>query len=119
MISKIKLNSVASFKQETVLETDKRVNLIYGLNGVGKTTLSSFLYNQEKERFSNCSVEGLEANDSVLVYNQDFIEDYFYESEEINGIFTLSKGNATINKEIEDAKKTLEKLNILKIEKII
>lgn len=39
MITKITLNKVASYKLPTVLETDKRLNLIYGLNGTGKSTL--------------------------------------------------------------------------------
>ena len=42
MLSKITINNVASFKRSTTLETDKKVNLLYGLNGVGKSTLSSF-----------------------------------------------------------------------------
>lgn len=40
MIEKIKMKNVASYKQETILETDKRINLIYGLNGTGKTTIT-------------------------------------------------------------------------------
>jgi zinc transport system ATP-binding protein len=39
MITKINLNNVASYKSLTALETDKKVNLIYGLNGTGKSTL--------------------------------------------------------------------------------
>ena len=35
MISKIVLKEVASYRKEAVLETDKKVNLIYGLNGTG------------------------------------------------------------------------------------
>lgn len=45
MITKIKMNNVASYKNLTSLETDKKVNLLYGLNGTGKSTLSNFLYN--------------------------------------------------------------------------
>ena len=44
MISKIVLKGVASYKKETVLNTDKKVNLLYGLNGTGKSTFSEFLY---------------------------------------------------------------------------
>jgi len=41
MISKITIKDVASYKKEAILETDKRVNLIYGLNGVGKSTIAA------------------------------------------------------------------------------
>ncbi|PSD44229.1 hypothetical protein C7E23_03125 [Elizabethkingia anophelis] len=44
MITKINLNNVASYKSHTTLETDKKINLIYGLNGTGKSTLSNFLH---------------------------------------------------------------------------
>lgn len=101
MISKIVLNGVASYKKETVLETDKKINLLYGLNGTGKSTLSEFLYDQIGARFSQCRIEGLEENDTVLVYNQKFVQDTFYEPDGIHGIFTLSKGNADAKKIID------------------
>lgn len=110
MISKIVLNGVASYKKEAVLDTDKKVNLLYGLNGTGKSTFSEFLYNQTGARFSQCSIEGLEENDTVLVYNQKFVQDTFYEPEGIHGIFTLSKGNAKAQKVIDTASAEVKKL---------
>ena len=67
MISKITLNKVARYKKTTILETDKKVNLIYGLNGSGKSTLSNFLSNQDNPRFSNCIIEGLTIDNEVHV----------------------------------------------------
>ena len=110
MISKIVLNGVASYKKEAVLDTDKKVNLLYGLNGTGKSTFSEFLYDQTGARFSQCSIEGLEENDTVLVYNQKFVQDTFYEPEGIHGIFTLSKGNAQAQKVIDATSAEVKKL---------
>ena len=110
MISKIVLNGVASYKKEAVLDTDKKVNLLYGLNGTGKSTFSEFLYDQTGARFSQCSIEGLEENDTVLVYNQKFVQDTFYEPEGIHGIFTLSKGNADAQKVIDATSTEVKKL---------
>ena len=110
MISKIVLNGVASYKKEAVLDTDKKVNLLYGLNGTGKSTFSEFLYDQTGARFSQCSIEGLEENDTVLVYNQKFVQDTFYEPEGIHGIFTLSKGNADAQKVIDTTSAEVKKL---------
>lgn len=110
MISKIVLNRVASYKKEAVLDTDKKVNLLYGLNGTGKSTFSEFLYDQTGARFSQCSIEGLEENDTVLVYNQKFVQDTFYEPEGIHGIFTLSKGNADAQKVIDTTSAEVKKL---------
>ena len=110
MISKIVLNGVASYKKEAVLDTDKKVNLLYGLNGTGKSTFSEFLYDRKGARFSQCSIEGLGENDTVLVYSQKFVQDIFYEPEGIHGIFTLSKGNANAQKVIDIASAEVKKL---------
>ena len=93
MISKISLNKIACYKNVTVLETDKKVNLVYGLNGTGKSTLSNFLHNQSEEKYKDCAIEGLENHHEILVYNQTFIQDNFFEPENLKGIFTLSKSN--------------------------
>ncbi len=110
MISKIVLNGVASYKKEAVLDTDKKVNLLYGLNGTGKSTFSEFLYDQTRARFSQCSIEGLEENDTVLVYNQQFVQETFYVPAGIHGIFTLSKGNADAQKVIDTTSAEVKKL---------
>ncbi|WP_269235006.1 AAA family ATPase [Flavobacterium flavigenum] len=114
MITKINLNNVASYKSPTALETDKKVNLIYGLNGTGKSTLSNFLNKQTEEKFKNCSVDGLDENKEILVYNQSFIQENFFEPENLKGIFTLSKENKEAETKISNAKKEIEKLEIEK-----
>lgn len=110
MITKIIMNNVASYKTSTLLETDKKVNLLYGLNGTGKSTLSNFLYNRSDNKFADCSIEGLKESDTVLVYNQQFIRDNFYETEDIPGIFTLSKENKEIKEVIDKARNELSKI---------
>lgn len=100
------MKNVASYKDETTLETDKRINLIYGLNGTGKTQISKFLANQEDENFKDCNIEGLN-NEEILVYNQDFIEKNFYNTDKQQGIFTLSEENANVKQEIENWQKEL------------
>ena len=85
MISKITMNQVASYKSTATLETDKKVNLIYGLNGTGKSTLSDYLYDRTNPIFSQCSLEGL-SDEKILVYNRKFINDYFYEPEWVTEI---------------------------------
>jgi len=110
MITKITLNNVASYKSQTVLETDKKVNLIYGLNGTGKSTLSNYLHQRADDRFRNCSIEGSDDNHEILVYNQTFIQGNFFEAENLKGIFTLSKENKEAETKIANALKEIEKL---------
>ena len=110
MISKISLNGVASYKCLTTLETDKKVNLVYGLNGTGKSTLSNFLYKSTESRYKNCSIDGLDGNHEILVYNQTFIHENFFEAESLKGIFTLSKENKEAETKIANAQKEIEKI---------
>lgn len=109
MIQKISLKNVASYKDEAVLETDKRINLIYGLNGAGKTQITKYLADRDNDKFKECSIQGL-SDEKILVYNQDFIDTNFYQLHTQKGIFTLSKENTEARKEIEDLQKKLENL---------
>lgn len=103
MIEKISISNVASYKDITTLETDKKTNLIYGLNGTGKSTISNYLYNNDDIKYTKCSISGLNGA-NVLVYNSQFVRDNFYETDKINGIFTLSKENKTAEVELEQLK---------------
>lgn len=108
MIKSITLNNVACYKHSTTLNTDKYVNLIYGLNGSGKSTLSKYLKNLDGDEYSSCSIEGLDENQEILVYNTEFIQENFYESPLQNGIFTLSKENKNIEEQITQAKNIID-----------
>lgn len=118
MITKINLNKVASYKSQASLETDKPLNLIYGLNGTGKSTLSNYLLKITDDKFKNCSVEGLDEHHEILVYNQTFIQENFFESESLKGIFTLSKENKEAETKISKAQKEIEKLDGEKSKKV-
>ncbi|MEP4533064.1 MAG: AAA family ATPase [Cyclobacteriaceae bacterium] len=111
MITKISLNKVASYKEPTVLETDKKINLIYGLNGTGKSTLSDFLLESSDTKFKDCLIEGLGNDDEILVYNQSFIRENFFESESLKGIFTLSKENKEAEIKIANAEKEIKRIS--------
>jgi wobble nucleotide-excising tRNase len=110
MISKISLNKVASYKSPTVLETDKKVNLIYGLNGTGKSTLSDYLLKASAFKFKDCAIEKSSSDDEILVYNQTFIRENFFESESLKGIFTLSKKNKEAETKIANAERALKRI---------
>ncbi|TGK54190.1 AAA family ATPase [Leptospira bouyouniensis] len=108
MITKIKLQDVASYKKETHFLTDKKINLIYGLNGTGKSTFSSYLYDLSNPDFKNCNVYGI-LDEEIVTYNQKFISDFFYEEEKLKGIFTLSKENKAVAEKIRNIEIEIEK----------
>lgn len=109
MISEIHMDAVASFKQGTSLVTDKKINLIYGLNGTGKSTISNFLYEPNNPAFILCKKVPAESV-PVFVYNQNFIRDNFYVADSLQGIFSLSKKNKAAEQKIADATKKQEEL---------
>lgn len=111
MITKITLKNVASYGETpVVLETDKKINFIYGLNGAGKTTISKYLQDQNNSDFSNCSIYGLNG-EKILVYNQKFIDDNFYLSSTQKGIFSLKSENKDAKDKIDSATEEIKKLN--------
>ncbi|WP_416831118.1 AAA family ATPase, partial [Helicobacter ganmani] len=109
------MKNVASYN-EVKLEPLKKINLIYGLNGAGKTILSNYLRDRKNESFKDCEIQGLN-DEKILVYNQKFIEENFYSQDNLKGIFTLSKANAEVEKIIKNSKETKEKLSNEKSEK--
>lgn len=115
MIKSITMKNVGSYKEATKLYLNTPITLIYGNNGAGKTLLSNYLLNiadnTNNEAYKDCSIDGLEHTDNILVYNQKFIEDNFYENKQQKGIFTISKENKEINEKIEK----LEEIKSLKL----
>ena len=109
MITSIKLKNIASYKHERALNTDKKINLVYGLNGTGKTTLSNFLKDKSNIKFNDCSILGGESA-KILVYNQEFINENFYEKDDLKGVFTISEPNVTAEENVKNAKAEIEKL---------
>ncbi len=118
MINKISIKNIASYGQTpAVLETDKKINLVYGLNGTGKTTLSNYLQDKDNACFSCCSISGL-SNEKVLVYNQKFVTDNFYQDTQ-RGIFSLKSENKAAKEKIDIATQEINKLkNQIKNDKL-
>ncbi len=84
-------------------------NFIFGGNATGKTTLSRVIANENN--FPSCAVSWKGGTRlQAMVYNWDFIETNFNQSEELKGVFTLGEKNVeTINK-IATAKTELDSI---------
>ncbi|MDO9518913.1 MAG: AAA family ATPase [Pseudohongiella sp.] len=111
MITKIDMDAVASFRQATSLATDKKINLVYGLNGTGKSTISNFLYDPHDPAFAHCK-KTLDQTPSILVYNQKFVRDIFYVADNLKGIFSLSKENKAAEQKIAEGTKKQTELEL-------
>ena len=114
MINKITISGVASYKNEAILETDKNINLIYGINGSGKSTFSEYLRKRANVEYVECSIEPVINDDEeeIFVYNENYVEEVFYNSDYQKGVFSLSKENVDARKKIDSANATLQKLYV-------
>ena len=108
LITQINFSDVASYRNRATLNTDKKTNIIYGLNGTGKSTFSNYFYAPDDPKYKDCShtVDGCK----IIVYNQKFIQDNFYSKDSINGIFSLSKENKEAKEKVEQLGKDIDQL---------
>ncbi|GAA9335510.1 AAA family ATPase [Helicobacter pylori] len=121
-ISQIVLKNAATFDESGASFEDlNSINFIYGTNGSGKTTTSSFLKNLAENRieykFANSKIEW--HNDEILkieVYNKQFKEEQFRNSQ-VKGIFTLGKKTNENLENIESKKESINKENEKKTKK--
>lgn len=109
MLSKIVVDKVATFNSAAALDETKKVNLVYGLNGTGKSTICRFLRDPNREGYENCQLHQ-DGEADVFVFNDEFIEENFYQSADIKGIFSLSKENKEAEEELSDLGKDRGKL---------
>lgn len=124
MIKTISLKGVTSYPDDkpVVLGQLKRINLIYGLNGSGKSTVGDYLQDLTGNRYKGCQVDPVIKQEQVFVYNQKFIERNFHQ-ENHPGIFTLNEGNieakeriAELQQRCEAATKEIECLKTKRLE---
>ncbi len=119
-ISQISLKKVATFDENGASFKDlNSINFIYGANGSGKTTTSSFLKNLAEngieDKFANSKI-AWHNNESlkIEVYNKQFKEEQFRNSQ-VKGIFTLGKKTNENLEKIEIKKESISKENEKKI----
>jgi wobble nucleotide-excising tRNase len=86
----------------------KAINILFGTNGTGKTTISRIIH--DPSAFDGCGVTW--RNDRALeahVYNRDFVERNY--SPRLKGIFTLGEDTADALSQIERARSKVGELN--------
>lgn len=114
MIEKILLQNVSSYSPESAVSIAplQRVNLFYGQNGTGKTTIGNFLQAPEKPCYGACSVEPANGEREILVYNQLFVEKNFHEAASQPGVFTLNEGNIEAEATLSAAESSIVELTV-------
>ncbi|WP_425220735.1 AAA family ATPase [Pseudomonas sp.] len=112
MINRILLRNVSSYSPTSVVTIAelKRVNIFYGQNGTGKTTISSYLQSPSDARFNQCLLDPVKIDREILVYNHIFMERNFHEVASQPGVFTLNEGNIEAAKAITMAEQAISSL---------
>ncbi len=120
-ISQIVLKNAATFDENGASFEDlNSINFIYGANGSGKTTTSSFLKNlaenRDENKFANSEIKWHNGESlKIEVYNKQFKEEQFRNSQ-VKGIFTLGKKTNENLENIESKNESISKEYEKKIE---
>ncbi len=107
MITEITMKNIATYNNIGVkLEGLKRLNYFFGNNGSGKSTIAKYLQSlvigDPENKYSSCSKENYNPmQEEILVFNQDFVERNFRQSQVLKGVFSLNQKNAEIDKQIK------------------
>ena len=93
MIKKIEIKDIATFDHKGIeIDELKKVNVIYGSNGNGKSTVSKVL--AQVHKFPQCHIDWKDGIPlDVLVYNKEFCKK--------NGFTNVKKMKIAVNFQIE------------------
>lgn len=108
MIKSLSVKDIATFNNDGITLNDlKQINIIYGSNGSGKSTIGKVIADINSYGFSSISWQ----NDKpleILAYNKNFCKNNF--EEQMPGIFTLGEASTTAISEIETKRTELNKM---------
>lgn len=117
-ISKLTIKKVASYDENGVVLNDlKKLNFFFGYNGSGKSTIARYLHNislgiEEQEiEYASCLQQGYNSNSHViLVFDEDFKRENFFEKDVLRGIFSLNRSNEKIDNAIKEYEVQIQNL---------
>lgn len=111
MLLNVSLCDVSSYSPvaPVVLGPLKKINLIYGQNGAGKSTIGNYLQTLDHPSFGRCSISEQAVEPDICVYNQAFIEKNFHGGSQ-PGVFTLNEDNVEAEKLLREAEAAIQAL---------
>ncbi len=109
MIRKMSIHNVASFAERVDMQL-KNVNIVFGANGTGKTTISRVIENHNQGGYDDCDIQWHKKVDAH-VYNKDFISRNFNEKSQVPGVYTLGEKSTEIEERIDEKTQEKEKIN--------
>ena len=119
MIDSIHIKSVASYDDNGVeIQNLKKMNFFFGANGTGKSTIARHLYNfalkddEKDNNFSKSTLSGFDPEkETVKVFDADYVNRNFYNSDSLDGVFSLNEKNEAIDKEITNKEADIKRID--------
>lgn len=119
MIDSIHIKSVASYDDNGVeIQNLKKMNFFFGANGTGKSTIARHLYNfalnedEKDNNFSKSTLSGFDPEkETVKVFDADYVNRNFYNSDSLDGVFSLNEKNEAIDKEIMNKEADIKRID--------
>lgn len=111
MIKSLSIRNTATFNNDGITMNDlKQINIIYGSNGSGKSTIGKVIANIDSYGQSSISWNDDKPLE-ILAYNKDFCKNNF--EEQMPGVFTLGEAGTTVVAEIESKRAKLQEITSL------
>lgn len=113
MIENLLIRGVSSYSPNapTVIGPLKRVSMLYGQNGTGKSTIGNYLQTPGEACYQSCSMAPADPEREMLVYNHTFMEMNFHEDVAQPGVFTLNAGNIEAENALNAAQAAIKLLS--------
>ncbi|MEY8239422.1 MAG: AAA family ATPase [Cycloclasticus sp.] len=109
MIGEIQFNNIATYHAPAILSDLRRINYIFGANGTGKTTISRVI--EQADGHEHCHLYWQNSTPlQVMVYNQDFVDRNFNQTNTVKGVFTLGDNQVEAEREIDRLQPEINKL---------
>lgn len=122
---KITLKNVASITKGAIQLDEGKINILYGANGIGKTTLIKALqakiensFDQNKENFKplfnlNALPEvSIDYSDfsNVFIFNKEYVDNYLYKEDLANNSYSLIAKTPNFEQQIQSINDILNKV---------
>lgn len=108
MIRSMRIHGVSTYARPVDVTGLRELNIFFGGNGTGKSTLSYVL--EAPGDHPGCEIGWDGAPLPIIVYNERFKRRAFFEDPMVEGVFTLGEDNATTRAELEKARNTVESM---------